>query len=1379
MKPKLILIVAGLIGALIIFSEVSAAPSKLTKTSSPLSPSGTSILSSVSLKPTSTKTSSASSGTVRGNTVPTLDANVSFTEWPYYEHSGMGNYLISGDTIFNFADQGINKRDLTDAKGMWGRFENWGTWQATASYFGTASLIADPSDTTGSTLYLCTGSTLSGLDEEDVDYRLGLDLAGIWRSDDSLDSVQRLNGGGSLAERFFGCVGRAMTRYVRDEIDATTSIERWWMMTRGHLFAFDTSQTLTVNGHTISKYFYFNSFLQGTWMGEVASDGSSITWTSIHKKPVYHDNKLVEYWEDLTEDDKYYEYKPQVDDDGNTTDKRSCYASTKTTTNDHECNYTLDGEVVEGSYDPTTCTSLGYAGNDCLEDENIALGTAVVIDPNNMNVLYTGYAYHPLFPHGGVFVGVKKSGATFTESDFTELTNPDTGSPLDVRDIIIDDSQTVTVSGKKRSKFIYIIGEAGVMRGTVGTDGKITLKSANTGLYPRDTMLADYRTTGSYDTSLCADTSSCGVYISMSRGVVGGKTYLALAGFDGLFYAVDDGSGSLDWKWLRGLSSYTQTDGSTWTVQRDGALDNTTSESFANNNSNWGGYLEGAIVDADRSRIVFTMGGLIYYVNIDDLADSDFTMHGYYEGMTDYGGNAVYDPIDSEHVAHISRLDGGYRYLKRDNKNKLDKFFRYYYTDVGLCINMYHVTDASGYATGDSVNFGSADYVRGIAYGNRVVFGKKSDGTQLVYLGAYDYDDYYEGGILRGEYNASTGEYVWKTASGEDMCVAVYPSWNATKNSCAYACTTPTDTDKARPLMGGGKIAVDPDDGLHLITIGGRQSDKVYVMYETFDGGDSWTLLDMLKDENGTSLASLGSVTDLLFDPQDSNILYTAYATYGVWKLDKTLGYFKLLAEPQLGATDSLPAGSSTKFTLGSASHYKTPTINDIDITLDADTGATQIIAAVSLFCDSQVGTYGYWPTISCTGENGGGAYAMRVGVDSTFTKLNKDADGDLKYFDAGGVAVAPANPDHIVVTGSDYDWSGGGNPDNYTSGIMYTTDGGTTWQAVSSQNIYATTVAAHPTDADKFIIGMHGVWELDLSATSSTESSTGSDSGTSTATSTGGTSGNPTPCADTDAVTYTGDVTIARTSDADVIADKCRIDGNVKINGSSLTNLSVLADVVEITGNLDIENNDALASLTGTEELASVDGYIWVGYNDVLTSVDGFPSLNSVGDLIIEENTVATGIGGFSRLQTISGKLAISNNSSLKVISEFPHLASISKDVQINGNDALIKLPSFKSLTSIGGYLQIKQNDALTALSGFEALETAGTSASDDFAIMENATLSRLDGFAKLTTVQNFHVQKNTLLPNNHAQCLKDRITVKYYSVLSYNADDDGAGCP
>ncbi len=88
---------------------------------------------------------------------------------------------------------------------------------------------------------------------------------------------------------------------------------------------------------------------------------------------------------------------------------------------------------------------------------------------------------------------------------------------------------------------------------------------------------------------------------------------------------------------------------------------------------------------------------------------------------------------------------------------------------------------------------------------------------------------------------------------------------------------------------------------------------------------------------------------------------------------------------------------------------------------------------------------------------------------------------------------------------------------------------------------------------------------------------------------------------------------------------------------------------MTSIGGNLEIDGNAALTSLTGLEGVTSIGGHLHIEYNAALTSLTGLEGVTSIGGhLHIEENNALTSLTGLEEVTSIGGNLSIYDNAAL-----------------------------------------------------------------------------------------------------------------------------------
>jgi hypothetical protein len=151
------------------------------------------------------------------------------------------------------------------------------------------------------------------------------------------------------------------------------------------------------------------------------------------------------------------------------------------------------------------------------------------------------------------------------------------------------------------------------------------------------------------------------------------------------------------------------------------------------------------------------------------------------------------------------------------------------------------------------------------------------------------------------------------------------------------------------------------------------------------------------------------------------------------------------------------------------------------------------------------------------------------------------------------------------------------------------------------------------------------------------------------------------------------------------------------------------------VLGDLYIENTRH-TDLSILSNVRSVSGTLFIGANARLTSLSGLEGLSSVG------------------------RVVLLNNPELRDVSALSNLAE-ARAITIIGNPRLVALSGPKALEHLDG-LVIANNPGLIHVDGFSRLFTAG-----DLVIANNPGLIRMSGLATLTFVEQLYLENNPRL--------------------------------
>ena len=190
--------------------------------------------------------------------------------------------------------------------------------------------------------------------------------------------------------------------------------------------------------------------------------------------------------------------------------------------------------------------------------------------------------------------------------------------------------------------------------------------------------------------------------------------------------------------------------------------------------------------------------------------------------------------------------------------------------------------------------------------------------------------------------------------------------------------------------------------------------------------------------------------------------------------------------------------------------------------------------------------------------------------------------------------------------------------------------------------------------------------------------------------------------------------------------ANATAIEGHVTIGPetgmSDITDLSPLAAITEITGNVTVRNNPLLRNLMALNQLQTIGGSFEVSNNALLTSLGEFSALQVIGGSFgAENNADLTSLGNFPALLSIKGSFGAENNADLTSLGNFPDLQAIEGSFVVKNNDLLTSLEDFPALQAISGHFEVSDNAVLTSLEGFPIL--TGIGSADGVAVPSTGT--------------------------------------------------------
>lgn len=192
---------------------------------------------------------------------------------------------------------------------------------------------------------------------------------------------------------------------------------------------------------------------------------------------------------------------------------------------------------------------------------------------------------------------------------------------------------------------------------------------------------------------------------------------------------------------------------------------------------------------------------------------------------------------------------------------------------------------------------------------------------------------------------------------------------------------------------------------------------------------------------------------------------------------------------------------------------------------------------------------------------------------------------------------------------------------------------------------------------------------------------------------------------------------------------------GDLIIEYADISDLTGLAGLKSISGNLLLYYTTSLPSLAGLEGLTEV-GDLYIEAARLLTSLDGLQNLASIGSINILRNANLPNLLGLPSTLASVSYLEILGNPMMSSLEGMPAIGEITVGVQISENN---KLANIEALASSGFPasdtpqvgITFAKNPSLTSLSGLPAIDKVGS-----LAIAENAILTSLGGLESLVEI-------------------------------------------
>ncbi len=244
----------------------------------------------------------------------------------------------------------------------------------------------------------------------------------------------------------------------------------------------------------------------------------------------------------------------------------------------------------------------------------------------------------------------------------------------------------------------------------------------------------------------------------------------------------------------------------------------------------------------------------------------------------------------------------------------------------------------------------------------------------------------------------------------------------------------------------------------------------------------------------------------------------------------------------------------------------------------------------------------------------------------------------------------------------------------------------------------------------------------------------------------------------------YNGDLTLSTQAEVNSF-NYIEVTGQLTISEASsgeITNLNGLSTLTTIGDGLSIENNNALTTLTGLENITSIIGdYDSLGQgiglnisdNNNLTTINAFSNLTLMeGNIHIENNPMLVSLIGLDGITEVNGSIRILDNANLNTLSGLQNIVTLTGvgffqfGIRIENNDALLDLTGLDGLTTLNGNLEVYGNDSLISLNGLNSL-TYHTAVYEGIEIGGNSSLTSLNG---LNNISSYNCSLTSIYNNN-----------------------------
>ena len=267
----------------------------------------------------------------------------------------------------------------------------------------------------------------------------------------------------------------------------------------------------------------------------------------------------------------------------------------------------------------------------------------------------------------------------------------------------------------------------------------------------------------------------------------------------------------------------------------------------------------------------------------------------------------------------------------------------------------------------------------------------------------------------------------------------------------------------------------------------------------------------------------------------------------------------------------------------------------------------------------------------------------------------------------------------------------------------------------------------------------------------------------------------------------------LAATGGADVINQIVHLGDFIIDVESEATTLDIFHSL-ESVELFDIENNDALISLQGFENVTYIGTFI-VSFDQSLEQLPDFGNLDSIYSIEINNaeqllqvpsfgnatwahdikvllNTALVNLDGWQHFTTVEDRLQVSHGDNMIDFTGLNNITSVGGNAYFGYSVNQLSMNGLNNLTSVGGNFSMNLFENMVSLHGLESLQYVG----GDFTLNDTYQLTDISALQYPLTIDGYlTVTSNHLLSNCNAEAVCSKISVDPLNVeIALNA----AGC-